>query len=109
MTKEDIEKIIESWKNHLLTGELENYKLEIGKDVSQEFAAIALYLDSRTVKASGEIEEYYEGYRSAALDILNLIGVDIAQDDQLKVISLYKKEPEDDKEEELKRNIWGSQ
>lgn len=107
MTKEEIEKIINAWKSHLLTGQLEDYELEISDELPQEFAAIALYLDSRTVKASGEIEEYYEGYRSAALDVLNLIGVEMAQDDHNKVISLYKKEPEDDKEEELKKHIWG--
>ena len=35
------------------------------------------------------------------------MGVEIAQDDQFKVISLYKKEKHDDKQEELKKHIWG--
>lgn len=107
MTKEEIEKVIDAWKNHLLTGQLEDYQLEISDELPEEFAAIALFLDSKTVKASGEIEEYYEGYRSAALDVLNLIGVEMSQDDGHKVISLTKKEPEEDKEEELKKHIWG--
>ena len=107
MTKEEIEKVIDAWKNHLLTGQLEDYQLEISDELPEEFAAIALFLESKTVKASGEIEEYYEGYRSAALDVLNLIGVEMSQDDGHKVISLTKKEPEEDKEEELKKHIWG--
>jgi hypothetical protein len=107
MNKEDIEKVIDAWKSHLLVGQLEGYQLEIDKNIIPEFAAIALFLDSKTVKAAGEIEEYYEGYRQAAVDVLNLMGVEIAQDDQFKVISLYKKEKDDDKQEELKKHIWG--
>lgn len=107
MHKDEIEKVIEAWRNHLLVGPLEGYELEIDDKIPRAFAAIALYLDSKTVKAAGEIEEFYEGYRQAAVDILNLIGVEISQDDQMKVISLYKKESADSKQEELKKHIWG--
>ena len=107
MNQEDIDRIIEAWKSHLLVGPLEGYQLEIADDVPEAFAALALYLDSKTVRASGEIEEFYEGYRQAAVDVLNLIGVEIAQDDQMKVISLFRKETGDDKQEELKKHIWG--
>jgi hypothetical protein len=107
MKKEDIERVIQAWKNHLLVGHMEGYHLEIADDVPPEFAAIALFLDSKTVRASGEVEEFYEGYRQAAVDILNLIGVEISQDDQMRVISLFRKESGEDKQEELKRHIWG--
>ena len=107
MNQEDIDRIIEAWKSHLLVGPLEGYQLEIADDVPEAFAALALYLDSKTVRASGEVEEFYEGYRQAAVDVLNLIGVEIAQDDQMKVISLFRKETGDDKQEELKKHIWG--
>lgn len=107
MKKEEIEKVIEAWQNHLLVGHMEEYHLEIGDNVPPEFAAIALFLDSKTVRASGETEEFYEGYRQAAVDVLSLIGVEIAQDDQLKVISLFKKESGNDKQEELMKHIWG--
>lgn len=107
MNKEDIENVIEAWKNHLLVGPLEGYELEIDDQIPRAFAAIALFLDSKTVKAAGEIEVFYEGYRQAAVDVLNLIGVEIAQDDQMKVISLYKKESTNSKQEELKKHIWG--
>ena len=107
MKKEDIDRIIESWKNHLATGGMEDFKLEIEDNVPMEFAAIALYMDSKTVKASGENEDYYEGYRTASMDILNVIGVQMAQDDQTKTITLYRKESDDAKQEELKKHIWG--
>ncbi len=107
MKKEEIEKVIQAWKNHLLVDQLEGYQLEIAEDVPLEFAAIALYLDSKTVRAAGEVEEFYEGYRQAAVDVLNLIGVEIAQDDQLRVISLFRKVSGDSKQEELIKHIWG--
>ncbi|MEM7007986.1 MAG: hypothetical protein AAF462_02520 [Thermodesulfobacteriota bacterium] len=107
MKQETIDKIIDAWKNHLFQGELSEYQLEIDNKVPMEFAAIALHLDSRTVKASGKEEEYYEGFRDAAIEILTLLEVEIVQDDQMKVISLLYKESEDDKQEELKQHIWG--
>lgn len=107
MKKEEIDKIIEAWKSYLLQGQLEEYELEIDNSVPMEFAAIALHLDVQTVRAAGQVEEYYEGYRQAAVDVLNIMGVEIAQDDYNKVISLFKKESDDDKQEELKKHIWG--
>ena len=107
MKQESIDKIINAWKSHLLADELEDYQLEIDEKVSIKFAAIALHLDSRTVKAAGKKEEYYEGYRDAAVGVLNLLQIEIVQDDQLKVISLLYKESDDDKQEELKQHIWG--
>ena len=107
MKKEAVEKVIQTWKSHLLVGHMEGYELEISDDVPPEFAAIALFLDSKTVRASGEVEEYYEGYRQAAVDVLGLSGVEISQDDQSKVVSLFRKESGDDKQEELKKHIWG--
>ncbi len=107
MKKEIVDRVIEAWKNHLLQGELQDYQLEIDEKVPVKFAAIALHLDSRTVKASGKEEEYYEGFRDAAVEILNLIEVEIVQDDQMRVITLVHKPPENDKQEELKKHIWG--
>lgn len=107
MNNEEIEKIIEAWKNHLFAGGLKDYKLEIDDDVPMEFAAIALYLDSKTVKASGGKEGYYEGYKQASVDVLKVMKVQIAQDDQMKVITIYRKESDDAKQDELKKHIWG--
>jgi len=107
MNKKIIDKVINAWKNHLLTGDLEDYQLEIDEKIPIDFVAIALHLDSRTVKAAGREEEYYEGYRDAAVDVLNLLHIEIIQDDHSKVIALYHKEIDDDKQEELKKHIWG--
>lgn len=107
MKQEIIDRVIKAWKNHLFQGEMQDYQLEIDENVPPAFAAIALHLDSRTIKASGKEEEYYEGFRDAAIEILSLIEVEIAQDDQLKVVSLYHKENQDDKQEELAQHIWG--
>ncbi|GIW46390.1 MAG: hypothetical protein KatS3mg078_0267 [Deltaproteobacteria bacterium] len=107
MRVEDFDKIVEMWKKHILSDVLKDYKLEIDEDVPKEFAAIALYLDSSTVRAAGEVLEYYDGYRQAASDILNLIGVEMLQDDTLKVIRIRRKAVEEDKQELLKKYIWG--
>ncbi len=107
MKKEEIDKIIEAWKSYLLQGQLEDYELEIDKSVPMEFAAIALHLDAQTVRAAGQVEEFYEGYRQAAVDVLGIMVVEIAQDDYYKVISLFKMESDEDKQEELKKHIWG--
>ena len=107
MKKEEIDKIIEAWKSYLLQGQLEDYELEIDKSVPMEFAAIALHLDAQTVRAAGQVEEFYEGYRQAAVDVLGIMVGEIAQDDYYKVISLFKMESDEDKQEELKKHIWG--
>jgi len=107
MKKEIVDRVINSWKSFLLQGDLEDYQLEIDERVPIKFAAVALHLDLRTVKASTKEEEYYEGFKDAAVEVLNLLQIEIAQDDQLKVISLYLREVADDKQEELKQHIWG--
>ncbi len=104
---EEFEKIVEAWKKHILVDALEGYSLEIDEDVPKEFAAIALYLDSSTVRAAGEVVEYYDGYRQAATDVLNLIGVEMVQDDVIKVIHIKRKITQEDKQELLKQYIWG--
>ena len=107
MKQETIDRVINAWKSHLFQGELQDYQLEIDDNVPLAFAAIALHLDARTIKASGKEEEYYEGFREAAIEVLSLIEVEIAQDDQLKVISLYHKESDNGKQDELAQHIWG--
>lgn len=106
MRVDDFNKIVEMWERHILVEALEGYSLEIGEDVRTEFAAIALYLDSTTVRAAGEIQEYYEGYKQAATDILNLIGVELVEDHEMKIIQIKRISTEDDKEELLKKYIW---
>lgn len=107
MDDKEIDKIINQWKAYILTDELEGYRLEIDEEVPKEFAVIALYMDSRTVKAAGEIEEYYDGYRQAASDILTLIGIAISQDDNVKTINVKRTTSYDSQQDELKKHIWG--
>lgn len=107
MNVDEFEKILDIWKRHLLVDALEDYQLEIDGDVSKQFAAIALYLDSNTVKASGEVLDHYNGYKQAASDILNLIGVQMVQDDEMRIIQIRRKTRQDDQQEKLKEYIWG--
>lgn len=107
MKVEDFDKIVEAWKSHILVDALGDYSLEIDEDVPREFAAIALYLDSLTVRAAGETTEFYDGYRKASIDILELIGVEMVQDDEIKAILIKRKSTEEDKQEMLKQYIWG--
>ncbi len=107
MEMEEFERIVEMWRNYILVDALEGYQLEIDEDVPKEFAAIALYLDYSTVRKAGDIEDYYQGYRQAAVDILNLLGLEMAQDDMIRVILIKRKVSEEVKQEKLKEYIWG--
>ena len=107
MTAEQYEKIVDRWKQYIFRGPLEDYSLEIDPSISNDIAAIALYLDQKTVKASGEVEEYYEGYRTAASDILQLVGVCLEQDDENKVVKVSVSPYDSSLQEELQKHIWG--
>lgn len=102
-----LDAVIEMYTNHLLKGELEGFKIEIDPEIKDELAAIALYLDSKTVRASGEIEEFYEGYKRAAFDVLSFMGVEFFEDRENKLIRINKSSYDSDLQEELKKNIWG--
>lgn len=102
-----LDSVIEMYTNHLLQGELEGFKIEISPEIKDELAAIALYLDSKTVRASGEIEEFYEGYKRAAFDVLSFMGVEFFEDRENKLIRIMKSDYGAQLQEELKKNIWG--
>jgi hypothetical protein len=107
MRVDEFDKVVDQWKNYIFRGPLEEYSLEIDPDISKDIAAIALYLDQKTVKASGEIEEFYDGYRSAANDILELIGICLEQDDENKVVKVAIAPNNSSLQEELQKHIWG--
>ena len=102
-----LDAVIEMYTNHLLQGELEGFRIEISPEITDELAAIALYLDSKTVRASGEIEEVYEGYKRAAFDVLSFMGVEFFEDKENKLIRIMKSNYDSDLQEQLKENIWG--
>ncbi|MGH7885422.1 MAG: hypothetical protein ACRENO_06970 [Thermodesulfobacteriota bacterium] len=107
MDAEQLERVIEMWSDQILKGPLEDFKVEIEPDVKKEFAAIALYMDSKTVRASGEVEEFYEGYRKAATDILSFIGVEICEDPNTKTVKVTKSENHFEVQQKLMDHIWG--
>ena len=107
MRVDEFDKVVDQWKNYIFRGPLEDYILEIDPAISNDIAAIALYLDQKTVKASGEIEEFYEGYRRAASDILELMGVCLEQDDENKVVKVSIAPNNASLQEELQKHIWG--
>lgn len=107
MTSENFERIVQQWKNYIFRGPLEDYTLDIDPQISNDIAAIALFLDQKTVKASGEVEEYYEGYRTAASDILQLVGVCLEQDDENKVVRVSVSPYDSSLQDELQKHIWG--
>ncbi len=102
-----LDAVIEMYTNHLLQGELEGFQIEIAPEIKDEIAAIALYLDSKTVRASGEIEEFYEGYKRAAFDVLSFMGIEFFEDRENKLIRVMKSNYDANLQEELKKNIWG--
>ncbi len=107
MDANSLDSVIEMYTNHLLRGELEGFTIEIDPEVKDELAAIALYLDSKTVRASGEIEEFYEGYKRAAFDVLSFMGVEFFEDRQSKVIKIMKSKYDSNLQQELMKSIWG--
>ncbi len=107
MDAHTLDAVIEMYTNHLLQGELEGFEIEISPEIKDEIAAIALYLDSKTVRASGEIEEFYEGYKRAAFDVLSFMGVEFFEDRENKLIKVMKSNYDSQLQEELKKSIWG--
>lgn len=102
-----LDAVIEMYTSHLLQGELEGFQIEISPEIKDEIAAIALYLDSKTVRASGEIEEFYEGYKRAAFDVLTFMGVEFFEDRENRLIRIMKSNYDSNLQEELKKSIWG--
>lgn len=107
MNAQQLDKVIDMWSEHILKGPLEDFSIEIDPDVKNEFAAIALYMDSKTVRASGEVEEFYEGYKRAATDVLMFIGIEITEDPENKKVKIMKSSHNFEKQQELMEHIWG--
>jgi len=109
MRIENPEQIIAKWKESIIAGDLEDYTLKIDDEVKEDLGLIALYLDYKTVKASGHVMDYYDGYKQAASDILEITGIYIHQDDKNKLINVKYQTPDDDIQEKLKKHIWGDE
>ncbi len=103
------DEIITKWKDSIVAGDLKDYELKIDEDVKEDFANLAMFLDYMTVKASGHVMDYYDGYKQAASDVLALLGIYIVQDDERKIINLKYQPPDNDLQEQLKKHIWGDE
>lgn len=107
MTDEQFGKAVGKWKDFILNGPLAEYSLEISPEIPREFAAVALFLDIQTVRASGNEEKFYEGYREASSDLLKFMGVEMFQDDSRKKIALLPSSRDPEAQERLVRSVWG--
>lgn len=107
MTDKQFNKTVEKWKTFMLKGNLAGYSLEISPEVPREFAAVALFLDIQTVRASGNEEKFYEGYRESSVDILKFMGVEMFQDDAQKKIAILPSSRDPKAQERLVRSVWG--
>jgi len=107
MTDKQLNKTVEKWKSFMLKGNLAEYSLEISPEIPREFAAVALFLDIQTVRASGNEEKFYEGYRESSVDILKFMGVEMFQDDAQKKIAILPSSRDHKAQERLVRSVWG--
>ena len=53
------EQIIEQWSKLYLRNEYEDWQLEIDPSIDKNLASIALFLDYRSAKEAGEIQDVY--------------------------------------------------
>ena len=73
----DHKQVHEEWSKIFLVNNYEDWSLEIDPEIKEDFATIALFLDYKTAKSSGEEKEVYEGIKKASLLILDFLEVQI--------------------------------
>jgi len=70
----DHKQVHEEWSKIFLVNNYEDWSLEIDPEIKEDFATIALFLDYKTAKSSGEEKEVYEGIKKA-FKVLHLASV----------------------------------
>ena len=80
-------------------------KLEIDPEIKKDFATIALFLDYKTAKSSGEEKEVYEGIKKASLLILDFLEVQIIDNPEEKKIQMIKKKVSKNNNMKKKMNL----
>ena len=100
MSELDHQFVLEQWKKLYLVDAYEDWDVEVSPDVKQDFATIALFLDFKTSKSSGEEKEIFEGIKKASLIILDFLEIQIIDNpdvnegskfvDQTKMIFKHK-------------------
>ena len=103
----DFDQILDEWSKVYLIGDYEGWEIKIDDDINRDFAAIALFLDNKTAKASGESTDYYEGFKKASLQVLDFLEIVIAEEPEEKIIKIMKKESSRVRDQKLAKEIWG--
>ena len=107
MSELDHQKVLEDWSKIFLVNDYEDWTVEVSPEIKQDFVTIALFLDYKTAKSSGEEKEVYEGIKKASLIILDFLEVQIVDNPEEKKIQLVRKESSRVRDEKLAKEIWG--
>jgi|TARA_Y100000287_G_C14046627_1_gene269055 hypothetical protein len=107
MSALNFDEILAEWSKVYLVGDYSDWKIQIDEDINKDFAAIALFLDNKTAKASGESTEFYEGFKKASFQVLDLLEILIAEEPEEKIIKITSKESTRIRDQKLAKEIWG--
>lgn len=107
MSELDHKRVIDDWSKIFLVDNYEDWTLDISPDIKEDFATIALFLDFKTAKSSGEEKEVFEGIKKASLIILDFLEIQIIDNPEEKKIQLIPKESSRIRDEKLAKEIWG--
>ena len=103
----NFDEILAEWSKVYLVGDYADWKIEIDDNINKDHAAIALFLDNKTAKASGESTDFYEGFKKASLQVLDLLEILIAEEPEQKIIKITSKESTRVRDQKLAKEIWG--
>lgn len=107
MSELDHKRVIDDWSKIFLVDNYEDWTLDISPEIKEDFATIALFLDFKTAKSSGEEKEVFEGIKKASLIILDFLEIQIIDNPEEKKIQLIPKESSRIRDEKLAKEIWG--
>mgnify|MGYP001600467223 FL=1 len=107
MLELDHKRVLDEWSKKFLVNEYEDWTVEISPEIKEDFATIALFLDYKTAKSSGEEKEVFEGMKKASLIMLDFLEVQIIDNPEEKKIQLLRKESTRIRDEKLAKEIWG--
>mgnify|MGYP001497251166 CR=1 FL=1 len=107
MSELDHKRVIDDWSKIFLVDNYEDWTLDISPEIKEDFATIALFLDFKTAKSSGEEKEVFEGIKKASLIILDFLEIQIVDNPEEKKIQLIPKESSRIRDEKLAKEIWG--
>ena len=107
MLELDHKRVLDEWSKKFLVNEYEDWTVEISPEIKEDFATIALFLDYKTAKSSGEEKEVFEGMKKASLIMLDFLEVQIVDNPEDKKIQLVRKESSRVRDEKLAKEIWG--